>query len=194
MLCDPYILAQCQARGINQKWLLHLGSGTLPLHFPTSRTPSTGRKPEVATSHVRSWGPRTGRMWYVTPAFSGPPNAKRGEKIRVGYRTPAFSGAKRRAEVLRNPCILGGPKPQARGYNENCYLTLTFSGAHNRAEVLHNPCILGGRQRQVWGENKKWRPHPYLLGGLEEGRSAMEPLHSRDSPTPSAGSKSEVAT
>ena len=30
----------------------------------------------------------------------------------------AFSGAQKRAEVLRHPCILGGPQRQARGKNQ----------------------------------------------------------------------------
>ena len=34
---------------------------------------------------------------------------KRGEKIRSDYLTLAFSGAQKRAELLRNPCILGDP-------------------------------------------------------------------------------------
>ena len=29
--------------------------------------------------------------------------------MRSGRLTPAFSGGQKRAEVLRNPCILGGP-------------------------------------------------------------------------------------
>ena len=33
----------------------------------------------------------------------------KGDKIGIGYLTPAFSGAQKRAEVLRHPCILGGP-------------------------------------------------------------------------------------
>ena len=68
----------------------------------------------LATSPLPSQGPRGGRKCYVTPAFSGVPNAKRREKFRSGYLTPAFSGAHKRAEVLHNPCILWGPQRQAR--------------------------------------------------------------------------------
>ena len=61
---------------------------------------------------------------YITPAFLGVPNAKRGEqnhkwsstsgnKIKSGCLTTAFSGAQKRAKMLPNPCILGDP--QARG-------------------------------------------------------------------------------
>ena len=52
-------------------------------------------------------GPRRGRKCYITPAFSGVPNAKRGEKIRGGYLTPSFWGAQKRAEVLHNPASFG---------------------------------------------------------------------------------------
>ena len=30
-------------------------------------------------------------------------------KIKIGYLTPAFLGARKWAEMLPNPCILGGP-------------------------------------------------------------------------------------
>ena len=32
-----------------------------------------------------------------------------GDKIRIGCLTPAFSGAHKRAGMLRNPCVLGTP-------------------------------------------------------------------------------------
>ena len=76
-----------------------------------------------------SRGPKKGRKCYVIPAFSGVPNAKRGEKIRSGCLTPAFSGAQNRAEVLRNPCILRGPQRQERGENQ---------------KWLPHPYLLGG--------------------------------------------------
>ena len=72
----------------------------------------------MATSPLPSQGPKRGRNCYVTPAFSGIPNAKRREKIRSGYLTRAFAGAQKRAELLRNPCILGDPQRQARGQNQ----------------------------------------------------------------------------
>ena len=72
----------------------------------------------MATTPLPSLGPKRGRNCYVTPAFSGIPNAKRGKKIRSGYLTPAFLGAQKRAELLRNPCILGDPQRQARGENQ----------------------------------------------------------------------------
>ena len=69
----------------------------------------------MATPTLPSLGPKRRRNCYVTSAFSGIPNAKLEDKIRSGYLTFAFSGAQKRAELLRNPCILGDPQCQARG-------------------------------------------------------------------------------
>ena len=74
----------------------------------------------MAASTPPSRGPKRGRKCYTTPAFSGIPNAKRGDKIRIGYLTPAFSGAHKWAELLGNPCIFGGPQHKARGQNQKC--------------------------------------------------------------------------
>ena len=154
VLRNPCILGgpQRQARGENQKWLPHPcllggpkegGSATLALHSWRSPTPSAGRNSEVATSLLPSRGPKRGRKCYVTPAFLAVPNTKRGEKLISGCLTPAFSGAQKRVEVLRNPCILGGPQHQARGENQkglpsrgpkrgwNCYATHAFLGIPN---------------------------------------------------------------
>ena len=68
-------------------------------------------------------GPKRGRKFYVTPAFSGVPK-QRGDKIRSGCLTPTFSGAQKRGEVLRHPCVLGAP--QARGHNQK---NQTYVGA-----------------------------------------------------------------
>ena len=72
-------------------------------------------------------GPKRGRNYCVTPAFSAVPNAKRGEKIKSGCLIPPLSGAQKRAEMLHNPCILGGP--QQRRENQTW---------------LPHPCLLGG--------------------------------------------------
>ena len=105
------------------------GIATSPLHSRGSPTPSEGEKSKLASSPLPSRGPTSGRNCYVTPAFSGIPNAKRREKIRIGCLTPAFSGAQKRVGLLRHPCILGGP--QQRGDNQNW---------------LPHPCLLGGPQ------------------------------------------------
>ena len=72
-----------------------------------------GTKSEVAASPMPSQRPKRGRKCYVTLAFSGVPN--KGDKIRSGCLTLAFSGAQKRAELLRNPYVPGGP--QQRGQN-----------------------------------------------------------------------------
>ena len=134
-----------------------------------------GTKFKVSASTLHSRAPKRGRECYITPAFSGIPNAKRGEenqkwsptkgnKIGSGCLTPAFSGAQNRAEMLHHPCIVGGPQRQAR---------------EGKSEVVPN----------TGEKNWKWLPHPCLLGGPKEGGNATSPLHSRGSPTPSAGRK-----
>ena len=123
----------------------------------------------MTTSPLPSPGPKRGRNCYVTPAFSGIPNAKRGEKIRSGYLTLAFSGAQKRAKLLRNPCILGNPQRQRGQKIRSGYLTLAFSGAQKRAELLRDPCILGNPKRQARGQNQKWLPHACILRGPKEG-------------------------
>ena len=80
----------------------------------------------MATSPRPSRGPKGRRNGYVTLAVSGVPNAKRGDKITSGYLSPAFSGAQKRAELLCNPCILGGLQCQAQGQNQKKWLPHTY--------------------------------------------------------------------
>ena len=72
----------------------------------------------MATSPLPSWRPKRGQDCYLTPAFSGIPNTKHGEKTRSDYLTPIFLGAQKGAALLCNPCILGDPQHQARGENQ----------------------------------------------------------------------------
>ena len=178
-----------------QKWQPHPcllggpkegGNATSPVHSQGS--PTKGNKirsgpqqretePQVATSPLPSRGPKRGRKCYITPAFSRIPNKgeknqnwspTNGNKTRNGYLTPAFSGAQKRSEMLRHPCILGDPQRQARGA---------------KSDVVPKK----GEQDQ------KWLPQPCLLGGPKEGGNATSPLHSRGTPTPSTKGKSEEA-
>ena len=130
----------------------------------------------MVASALPSRGPRGGRKCYVTPAFWGGANAKCGEKFRSGYLTPVFSGAQKRAEVLRNPCILEVPNSEKF---KSGYLTPAFSGVPNA---------------KCGNEIRSGYLTPALLRGPEEGGTATQPLRSRGSPTPSAGRNSEVAT
>ena len=89
-----------------------------PLHSQRSPKPSMARESEMGASPLPSQGPKGGRHSYVTDALLGVANAKRVEKVRRGYLTPAFSGAWKRAELLCNPCILGGPEHKAQRENQ----------------------------------------------------------------------------
>ena len=137
-----------------------------------------------------------------------------GNKIRSGCLTLAFSGAQKRARLLRHPCILGDPQREARAEKKSSSCPRQRG---TKSEVAASPLPSRGpkRGRKCWvspalpgiphakrgeqkksvvvpnkGEqNQKWLPHPCLLGGPKEGGNARSPLHSRGSPTPSAGSK-----
>ena len=104
--------------------------------------------------------------------------------MRIGHLTFAFSGAHKWAELLRNPCILGGP--QKGDEIRIASLTVAFSGAHRWADLLCNPCILGRQRladllrnpcilgrRQQGQQNENWLRHLCILGGLEVGGKAM---------------------
>ena len=73
----------------DQQMARQYGCGPCRCHHSLG-SPTKGTKSEVATSPLPSWGPKRGRKCYVTLAFSWVPN--KGDKIRSGYRTPAFSG------------------------------------------------------------------------------------------------------
>ena len=145
VLRNPCILGdpQRQARGQNQKWLS-------PLH---------------------SLEPQKGRNCYATPAFSGIPNAKLGDKIKSGYLTPAFSQAQRRAELLRNPAFSGIPNAKRGNIIRSGYLSPAFSEAQKRAELLRNPCILGDPQCQARGQKSEVASSPLHSWGPKRGRN-----------------------
>ena len=98
-------------------------------------------------------------------AFLGIPNKgeqnqkwspTKGDKIRISCLTPTFSRAQKRAELLRHPCILGGPQTKGDKIRSGC-LTPAFSGAQKRAEMLCHPCILGvPKQRGTQSEVKTY--------------------------------------
>jgi hypothetical protein len=99
------------------------------------------------------------------------PTLSAGNKIRSGYLTHAFSGAQKRAEMLRHLCIMRGPTtPSAGNKIRSGYLTPTFSGAQKRAEMLHHPCILGGPQCQERGTISEVAFWPVPSRGPERGQ------------------------
>ena len=148
-----------------------------------------GAKSERAASPLPSRGPKGGRKCYATLAFSGVPNAKRGEQNQKGLPHPCLLGGPKQSgnatsplhslgspnakrgeqnqKRLPHPCPLRGPKeggnatpplhsrrsptPSAGNKIRKGCLTLAFSGAQKRAEMLRHPCILGGPQRQARG-------------------------------------------
>ena len=112
------------------------GITTSPLHSHGS--PNKGTNSQLADSPLPSRGPTNGLNCYTTRALSGVPN--KGDKIRNGYLTPAFSGAHKWAELLRNPGVLGVPNKSDK--IRIGYLTSAFSGAHKWEELLRNPCII----------------------------------------------------
>ena len=122
-------------------------------------------------SPLPSQRPKRGRKCYLTPAFSGIPK---------GSRTKSEPGAQKRAERLRHPFILGGPKTKGAKNTAGC-LTPTFSGAQSRAEMPPHPNVVGASLNKA-GQNQNWLPHPCLLEGPKEGKNATSPLHSRGMP------------
>ena len=139
-----------------------------------------GTKLEVAAPPLPSWGPKRGRKCYVTRAFLGVPNAKRGEQNQKWSPTKG----EKKQKWLPHPCLLGGPKeggnaasplhsrgfptPSAGSKIRSGYLTPAFSGAQKRVERLRHSCIL--RIPNKGEQNQKWLPHPCLLGGPKRGR------------------------
>ena len=118
---------------------------------------TNGDKIRIGCLNPAFWGPTSGRKCYVNLAFSGVPN--KGDKIKAGPKEgknatsalhsrgspnkwrqnqnwlpkPCLLGAHKWAEMLRQPCILGGP--QQRGQNQSgpkrgqkCYISPAFSG------------------------------------------------------------------
>ena len=118
--------------------------------FSGVRNAKQGEKIAIGSLTPAFSGAHKWRRSCITLAFSGVP--KQGKKIRIGCLSPPFSGARKWAEVLRNPCILGGPQRQARGENQKWLSTPAFSEAQKRAGVLRNPCILGGPRGHARGE------------------------------------------
>ena len=167
MLCHPCILGHPKQRGTKS----HVATSPLP-----SRGPKRGRKCYVtpAFSGIPNKGEQN-QTWLPHPCLLGGANEgvnamsplhsrasqTKGNKIRHGYLTPAFSGAQKRAEMLCHPCILGHPKQRGtkldvatsplpswgRKRGRKCCATPVFSGTSKKGE-----------------QNQTWLPHPYLLG------------------------------
>ena len=162
MLHHPCILGGPQRHGEqNQNWWGPQLGGNATSPLLSRGSPKTwGTKSELV-------GPTSGRICYITPAFSGSPKTWGTKSELVGptsgrkcYITLAFSGI---------------PKDMGN--------KVRIGGAHKWAEMLQHPCILGGPQRHG-GQNQNW-------WGPEVGGNATSPLHSRGSPN-TWGTKSEL--
>ena len=88
-----------------------------------------------------------------------------------------------KSEVAASPLPSRGPK---RG--QDCSVTPAFLGIPNAKRGQKKKLVVVPNKGE---QNQKWLPHPCLLGGPKEGGNARSPLHSRGSPTPSAGSKKQ---
>ena len=100
--------------------------------------------------------------------------------------TSTFSGAQKREEMLRHPCILGGPQHQARGAKSTVTASPLLSRGPERGPKCYvTPALSGVPNAKRREPNQKWLPHTYFLGGLKEGGNATPPLHCPGSPTPS---------
>ena len=154
---------QNQARGAKSE----VATSPLP-----SRGPKRGTKCYItpAFSGIPNKGEQN-QKWLPQPCLLGGPqeagnctsplhswgSPTKGGKNGSGSLTPAFSGARKRAEMLHHPSILGGPQQRgaksevaasplpSRGpkRGRKCYVTPAFSGVPNKGE-----------------QNQKWLPHP----------------------------------
>ena len=107
-------------------------------------------------------------------------SSTKGNKIRSGCLTLAFSGAQKRAEVVHHPCILGGPQ-QRRTKSEVAASPLPFQGTKRGHKCYITRPFSGVPNKRV--PKQKWMPHPCLLKGPKEGGNETAPLHSPGSPT-----------
>ena len=126
-----------------------------------------GTKSEPPTSPQRYRHAKGGRKCYVTPAFLGIPN--KGDEIRMGHLTPAFLGAQKWAELLCDPCILGGP--QQRGTKSQVatsYLPSQRPKSGRNRYITRAFAVIPKTREQ----NLKWLPHPCVLGGPKAGGNA----------------------
>ena len=100
-----------------------------------------------------------------------------------------------RAEMLRHPCVLGGPQGQAQGAKSevairplpsrgsptlsagskirNGCLTPEFLAAQKTAQMLRHPGTLGGPQRQARGEKSEVAISPLSPRGAKRGRKCF---------------------
>ena len=134
-----------------------------PLHSRRSPTPRVGRKSEPDASPPPSPGPKSGQNCYVTPTFSGVPNAKHGEKIRTGCLIPAFSGVPKKGGIATQPLhSRGSPTPSTGRKSEPAASSLPSRGSKRGRNCGATPAFSGVPKKGV-----QKRPSP--------GRSKIPP-------------------
>ena len=130
------------------------------------------------------WWPKSGRKCYISPAFSGVPQpggkVKGGPQVGGSATSPLLSRgspnkrtkskvARKWAELLHHPCILGGPRTRGQSQwwptsGRKCYITPAFLGVPKQGDKVN--------------------------AGQQVGGGATSPLRSRGSPN--KGTKSKV--
>ena len=134
------------------------------------------------------WQLTQARKCYVIPTFSGVPNTKRGEENRIGCLTPALSGAQERAEMLRHPCIVRGPQPQAREENQKLRAHPFLLGGPKEGEISTSPLAFSGVPNAMRGKEMRSgyltpsisgaQKHRCILGGPKtKERNQKLPFH-----------------
>ena len=103
--------------------------------------PERHRQSKVAISPLPYPGPKRRRNCYRTLAFSGATNDNRGEKIRTGYLTPAYSGTHRTEELLCDPAFSGVPNAKREEKIRRGHLTPAFEP---------HPCLRGVEAKRGW--------------------------------------------
>ena len=157
MLRKAYVLEDPQTKRNK------IRSGYLTL---ACRGPKRGRKCYIAPAFSGVLNKGEGNQkWLPHPCLLGGPkeggnamsplhsrgSPTKGNKIKSGPLTLAFSGAPKRAEMLRKAYVLEDPQPS--GQNQKWLPHPSLSGAQKRAEMLRRPCILGGPQQRA-GKSK----------------------------------------
>ena len=97
--------------------------------------------------------------------------------------------AQKRAEMLRHPCILGGPQTKGDKIRIGC-LAPAFSGAQKRAEMLRHPCVFGGPQTK--GDKiRSGCLNPAFLGAQKKAEVLCHPCVLKDPQTRGHNQKSK---
>ena len=209
MLRHAYVLRDPQQRGTESQ----VAASPLPSPGPKggrkcyvtlafSGVPNKGEQNQKWLPHpCLLRGPKGGHRCYVTPAFSGSPT--KGNKITRGCLTPAFSGAQKRAEMLRHPYILRdhqqrGTKSQvaasplpSRGPKEggNAMSPLHSRGSPTKGNKIRSGCPTAAFSGSKGGQtcyitpafsgipNKEEQNHKWLLHPyLIEAKKRLEML------------------